>query len=114
MMPKPSSRIDDVLHSNQSSLVADRFIDQRFRMFGNDVSVPYQSQVYVVNAHRTVVGAGYTSEKRRIVRTSIVDVEVRLSDGANDLHEFGRRIVIVAILPEDDCRAGKNQPADQY
>src|SRR5215813_7409523 len=102
---QPCGCIHDVLDTHQLSLVSHWLIDQRFWMLGVDFSVARQLPIDVVNTHGSVVGTADATKCGCIVGTGIVDIEVLLGCGANNLNKLGRgRTMSVANLAQCDKR----------
>ena len=72
-----------------------------------DQAVSYESAVDVVNAHRTVVGTADAAKGRSITGgAGVVHVNKLLGSFPNELHQLGRRSVVVSGLPSRQKRRG--------
>src|ERR1051326_1706197 len=86
------------LHTDQLQTASRRFVDQRFGTRGIQYSVADQGTIDIVKAHCAVIRAADTAQERLISGGSgCVHVDELLRSVANDLNEFGRGALAIAM-----------------
>src|SRR4051794_10423964 len=73
---QPRCGVHDVFHTDEPAGIADRLIDQRFRILHLKLAIADQRAIDVVNAHGSMVWPTYAAKRGSVAgRAGIVDVD---------------------------------------